>query len=285
MTFAFDDRLVTLQIDIEGQSFTFDQSYYMIATGQAYTNGNFGECALRIDNIAKTTRDFLVTKTSQWNLNRTNADISLSVGRASYGTFQIFNGNAIASNPTQPPDIGLTIRSLSKAALLGYPNAFTAPSMATLKTVCEQVAQSAGLTLDFQATTNPNIGNYRFTGAVGKQIQKLNELGVSAYISQSSNVLVVTDYLKPRNLPPVQINAQNGMIGVPEVTEVGVRVKMLINNQVQIGAPAQVTSVANPAANGTFIINKLGYEIASRDTPFYWVLDLTYAPNVLGVSQ
>ena len=275
---AFDDRLITLTISLDGKTIaTYDQSFYIIATGMAYTNGNFGECALRIDNISQKVRDQLVTATSQWNnLKRAPAFITLSVGRESYGTFQIFSGNAIASNPSQPPDIGLTIRSLTQASLLGYPNAFAAPAMSSVKSICQNVAQSSGLALDFQAKNNPNIGNYHFTGAVGKQLQKLQDLGVSAYVDQGSNTLVVTDYLSPREGGTIQVNSETGMIGVPEVTEVGVRVKMLITNQIKIGSQVQVTSKINPAANGIYILNKLGFEIASRDTPFYWILDTVY---------
>ena len=278
MATAFDDRLVTLQIKLKDQTVIYDQEYYIIASGLSMTNGLFGDAAIRIDNISKTNRDFLVAQTSPWpGRNTTPADVSLSVGRESYGTFQIFSGACIASNPTQPPDIGLTLRCISQSNLLGIPNVFSAPNMATVKTICEQVAAAAGLSLNYQATTNPNIGNYHFTGAIGKQIQDLKDLGISAYIPQGGNVLVVTDYLAPRNdLELIQINSSTGMIGVPEVTETGIRVKMLINNQVQIGNSIQITSALNPVANGTYFINQLGFEIASRDTPFYWIIDAPY---------
>lgn len=281
---AFDDRLVTLTISLNDQVIaTYDQNFYIIATGRSYTNGLGGELSLRIDNISKTVRDQLVTATSQFrNPKKTVATVSLSVGRESYGTFQIFIGVAIACNPTQPPDIGLTIRSLSSQQLWGIPNSFTAPSMASVQSICQQVANAAGLTLDYQATTNPSIGNYRFTGAVGKQIQKLNALGVSAYIPSNSNTLVVTDYLAPRNLPTVQINSSTGLIGVPQVSEVGVTCRVLITNEIQLGAPIQLTSTLNPAANGMYILNNLGYEIASRDTPYYWLLNMSYQAAEMG---
>ena len=278
MSAAFDNRLITLTIAVNGETIaTYDQNFYIIATGMTYTNGNFGECALRIDNISQQVRDQLVTATSQWgNLNRTPASITLSVGRESYGTFQIFNGNAIASNPTQPPDIGLMIRSLTKANLFGYPNAFTASPMASLKDICQNVAQSIGATLDFQATTNPLIGNYRFTGAQAKQVKKLNDLGINAYFDQASDTLVVTDYNAARELPVIQVNSDTGMIGVPEVTEIGVRARMLITNEIKIGSPVEIKSKINPASNGTYILQRLGFEIASRDVPFYWILDCQY---------
>ena len=281
---AFDDRLITLTISLNNEVIaTYDQSFYLIASGRSYTNGICGECSLRLDNISKKVRDQLVTATSQFgNPNRTPAIITLSVGRQSYGTFQIFNGSAIASNPTQPPDIGFSIRSLSAQNLFGIPNAFVAPAMATVQSICQQVANAAGLTLDYQASSNPSIGNYRFTGAIGKQIQKLQALGVSAYIPSNSTTLVVTDYLAPRKLPTLQVNSSTGLIGVPQVSEVGVTAKVLITSEIQLGSPVQLTSALNPAANGLYVLNNLGFEIASRDIPFYWILNMSYQASVLG---
>ena len=154
--------------------------------------------------------------------------------------------------------------------------------MATVQSICQQVANAAGLTLDYQASSNPSIGNYRFTGAIGKQIQKLQALGVSAYIPSNSTTLVVTDYLAPRKLPTLQVNSSTGLIGVPQVSEVGVTAKVLITSEIQLGSPVQLTSALNPAANGLYVLNNLGFEIASRDIPFYWILNMSYQDSVLG---
>ena len=64
------------------------------------------------------------------------------------------------------------------------------------------------------------------------------------------------------------------MIGVPEITQTGIRVRMLINNNMDLGTPVNVVSSVNPLANGSYVVYKLQYELASRDTPFYWILEL-----------
>lgn len=282
---AFDNRLINVTITVDGQTFTYDQGYAIVATGARYTNGNFGECSFRVDNIAKSARDFIVTKTSPWNPQRTTAEVVLNVGRASYGTFQMFQGNAIASSPTQPPDIGLVMHSLSQQALLGYVNAFAAPPVSSVQAIAQQIANMGGLTLDFEATDIPTVGNYHFTGPLGRQIDSLNQLGVYAYVDSSSNTLVVTNPGIPRKTTAVQINTNTGMVGVPEITEVGVRVRSLIRNEIQLGAPAILTSVINPAVNGNYYISKLMFEIASRDTPFYWVMELIPQNSAIGFGN
>lgn len=275
MTDAFDNRLISLQITVDNETLTYDQSYAIVASGTKYTNGNFADFLIRIDNIAKTDRNFLTTKTSPWSPQRTNALVSLNVGRASYGTFQMATGNAIACNPTQPPDIGLILKSQAFAASMGFVGAFSAPPTASLKSICQQVATNLGIPLDYQATQNPTIGNYHFSGASLVQVKKLNELAnINAYIDNSSNTLVVLDNGTGRiNEPPIIVSSATGMVGVPEISEIGVRCKMLILNEIKVGSRIQIQSEINPAANGTYYIAKLGFEVASRDTPFYWLID------------
>ena len=277
----FDDRLVTLTIKIGNDTYTFDQEYYIAATGIIFTGGLFGQSTIKIDNISKQVLDTLITKTTVWRPNRTTANVSLSIGRASYGTFEIFNGGAIASNPSQPPNIGMIIQSNTLSTILGQPNAFTAGSMTTIKSLCQSLAQSFNVPLVYEATSQQQVGNYHFVGPLSKQIMKINDLGI-VKVSYVNSQIVVTDLGAARKLPVVQVDTDHGLIGVPEVTEKGVRVKVLITNEIKLGSPVTVTSTVNPAANGNFTIFKLGYEIASRDTPFYYVLDLQPNPLTLG---
>ena len=273
MSTAFDDRLMTFTITSQGQTFTFDQQYYMLATGARFINGNCGECSIRIDNISKQTRDYLATNTTTWRKGHQVAEISLEVGRVSYGTFQLFQGNAIVCTPTQPPDIGLIIKSLANSAAQGFTGSLVTSAQTSFSGVCQQVAQQNNLTLSFQANNNPQIGNYHFNGSIPKQIDKLNSLGLG-YLYIDGNTLIVTDINTARKLPNVQININTGMIGIPEVTAVGCRVKVLISNDIRVGTPVTITSTSNSAANGNYYVYKIMFEVASREVPFYWILEL-----------
>jgi hypothetical protein len=65
------------------------------------------------------------------------------------------------------------------------------------------------------------------------------------------------------------LNLETGMIGMPEISEHGVKVKYLYNNDSAIGGALIIQSKINPAANGTYAIYKLNFDISNRDTPFY----------------
>lgn len=276
MTSAFDDRLVTVGITIEGKTYTFNQDYYIMAAGEKLGSPNMGTGTLRIDNINKDLRNFLLTKTSPWVQQENNQApilplITLDVGRKSYGTFRLFQANAIACAPTQPPDIGLIFRTMQGVALLGQPLVLTMPAITLLSQIAQRTATNLGLALDFQATDR-QINNFSFTGTSYRQIQKLAECGnVDVFIDNSS--LVVKNSGTPRKGAVPLISKETGMIGVPVVTERGVLVRTLINNEVQIGGAIKIQSQINPAANGQWYVYRLGFEIASRDTPFYWNIE------------
>lgn len=283
MVAAFDNRLLKLDVALDGQTVSYEQDFYIYASGTKYTNGNIGEAIIRIDNISKVTRNLLITKTSPWVQPRKYVNITLSAGREGGGLFVLFQGQAFACNPTQPPDIGLIFKSLTQSFMLGNIGAFGAQNITSLKLISQKVADDIGVTLDFQATEK-NVENYSFNGAALKQVQKLNQIGgVSAFVDNGK--LIVLNSQTPRKSAKVLVNSNTGMIGVPEITEVGVRVRMLISNEIKVGDPVTIKSEINPAASGDYYIFKLAFEVASWEPPFYWIMDLRPAALAIGFNQ
>lgn len=288
---AFDDRLVTVDIDAGDQQFSFDQSYYILATGTKFTDGSIGEAAVRIDNIDKKTRDYLVNKTSPWNPQRSYVNLTLSVGRKSKGTFVLFTGQCRASNPSQPPDIGLTFTALAMGAQLGNIGSLSGGATNTLRAICVQIAAQlpnpmtgqAGIPLDYpNYVVSPQIQNYSFNGPLIKQIDKINALGYVDAAIDNNTLTVRNRGQGTMNTAPKIISRTTGMVGVPEVNELGVRVTVLIYEELKGFDQVTIQSLLNAAANGTFYIYQLGFEVASRETPFYWLAETR--PFVLGAA-
>lgn len=269
---AFDDRLVNVSFVLQnGETISYSQDFAITAFGTKYLNWNAGDCQLQIDNISQITRNNIITQTSPLNPLRAPVEMSLLVGRKSFGTFVLFSGGILATNPTQPPDIGLIAKSLTLSLQLTNPVNLTMPVTSNLSTIAQQVANQLGVKLDFQAT-DKQINNYSFTGAALKQVGKIADAG--NYVAFVDNdTLVVLDNGKSRNQSPILVNSMTGMVGVPEITETGVRVRMLISNEIRIGDQIKVESTINPAANGVYNIFQLHFEVASRDTPFYWIME------------
>ena len=151
-----------------------------------------------------------------------------------------------------------------------------APAKLNLRKLAEQVAADIGANLSFEAD-DKQISNYAFAGGAIKQIDALGETGnVDAYLD--GNTLVV----KERNVPltgKVRIlNKNTGLIGIPQITEFGVRATMLLDNQTTIGGALDITSDIYPAVNGKYAIYKLSFDITSRDTPFYYHAEAVRIP-------
>lgn len=244
---------------------------YIKATGTKYANANQNECEIKIANLTKATRDFILTETSPFNKNATPKSVTISAGRQSYGVTRIFTGDVITAVSSQPPDIFVTLKCLTANYTKGKLVSRNHPAQTPLSTISKQVANDLNLSLDFQAS-DKEIGNYNFTGGALKQVDELNSTGtVSAYVDDGR--LVVKDISLPLVNRVTIVNLDTGMVGIPELTEQGIKVKFLLDGQTTLGGLLRVTSKLNPAANGDYVIYKLGFEITNREEPFYWIAE------------
>lgn len=267
---ALDLRRIRVTVDVDGGQKSYE-NIGITASGMKYTNSLQNECEVTLYNLDTDTQNYILTQTSPYTLNRTPKTVLIEAGRQSYGLSKIYLGNIITSLVSQPPDIGLTLRCLTGNYLKGNIIARTQPGLVTLSQVAAQIAQDTNTILSFQAT-DKNLANFSYAGAVTKQVNDLNTIGgVNAYIDDG--VLVIKDAHVARNNSLKILSVETGMIGVPEFTEQGIRVKYLLDNKSILGGALQIISKINPATNGIYIIYQLGFQIANRETPFYYIAE------------
>lgn len=265
-----DPRIVRVGIEVEGQLKMYD-GLAVTATGTKYANSIQNEVEVRIANLDRHTRDYILTETSPLNLRRSPKRVVVEAGRRSYGTSQIIVGDIITSLPSQPPDTWVTLKALTGNFLSGEVVSSSLAPRSTVSQIAQQIAGNLGLTLDFQAA-DKSIANYSFTGGALKQVDRLGEMGdYAAYVDDRT--LVVKNKREPLAGSVKVINVDSGMVGVPEISVHGIRVKYLLDNVTQLGGEIRVQSQVNPAANGRYCIYKLSFDIASRDTPFYYIAE------------
>lgn len=271
MVQALDPRIVKVSIEINGKIKTYSDPFFITARGTKYANALQNECEITIDNIDKSTQDYILTQTSPYNANRTPKTVTVEAGRKSYGTAVIYKGNIVSSRVSQPPDIGITLKCLTGNFLKGNILARNQSAQVTLKQISTQIAQDTNTLLNFQAT-NKNIANYSYGGAALKQVELLGAMGgVNVFLDD--NVLIVKDAFVPLTGTLRILNAETGMIGIPEFTEQGIRVKFLLDNRTTLGGALRILSKQYPATNGDYVIYKLAFDITSRETPFYYIAE------------
>lgn len=274
---ALDERIVKVSIEVNGQLKTYSSPLAITVNGTKYANALQNEAEITLTNLDKATQDYLLTETSPYNANRTPKTVTVEAGRVSYGTAVIYTGNIVTASVSQPPDIGVTLKCLTGNFVKGSVISRSQPGQATLSQISAAIAQDQGTILNFQAT-DKNIGNYQFSGAAPNQIALLNTFGnINAFVD--NNVLYVKDGGIPLTGVLRVLNAETGMIGIPEFTEWGIKVKFLIDNRTSLGGALKITSVQYPSINGTYVIYKLGFQIASRDIPFYYIAEAARIAN------
>jgi len=270
MANELDPRIVQVAIEVDGVIKTYDQ-ILITATGTKYANPLQNSAQITLTNLDRVTQDYILSETSPFNLNRTPKTVSLFAGRESYGTTLIYRGNIISAVVSQPPDLTVTLKCLTGNYIKGSVLARYQPGTATLSAIAAGIAQDTNTILNFQAT-DKNITNYNFSGSALDQVELLNNSGnYNAYIDD--NILIVKNAGVPIAGIARVLDATNGLIGVPEMTEQGVRVKYLLDNVSRLGGELNLKSLVYPAADGSYIIYKLGFEITNRDTPFYHIAE------------
>jgi hypothetical protein len=265
-----DPRLLRISIEVNGV-FRVYEDIAMVATGTKYANANQNECEIKLTNLSKEVRDFLLTETSPFNGNRTPKRFIVEAGRRSYGYSKIYQGVIASAVPSQPPDITLTLKALTANDKKSEVIARNQPGQVSLSRLSGQVAKDLGLSLVFEAGER-RIANYNYTGGALKQVDKLGEVGlVNAYVDDEK--LIVKESSRALVNQIRVLNIDTGLIGIPEITERGIKVKFMLDNVTVLGGMLRVQSVLYPTVNGDYQIYKLGFDIANRDTPFYWIAE------------
>jgi len=271
-----DRRILRVSIEVDGKMKTYEGLQIKVS-GEKTANSIENTCKIEIVNLSKETRNYLLTETSPFNKNRTRKRVIIEAGRESTGTTRLYMGDITASSPTQPPDIGLTLDAKTGNFKKGDLVARSGRDQQSLSSISKVAADDAGVSLDFQAT-DKQIANYSFTGGALHQVNKVGEAGnVNAFIDDDT--LVVKDAGRPRKNRKRILRKDTGMVGIPEVTEHGVKVKFLFDNETVVGGELEIKSELNPAVDGNYEIYKLSFELASRDNPWYWIAEAKRMDN------
>jgi hypothetical protein len=270
MKAELDPRLVRISIEVNGVLKVYE-GLAMTAKGTKFANANQNECEIKLTNLDKATRDYLLTETSPFNTNPTPKRFIVEAGRVSYGYSTIFVGTIASATPSQPPDISLTMKALTADHKKGEVIARSQPGQTSLKRIAKTVAADLGMTLVYEAD-DKQIANYNYTGGALNQVAALGEAGgVTAYVDDDS--LIVKSPYTPLATRIRVLNIDTGLVGIPEPTKHGIKVKYMLDNTSVLGGALRIQSAIYPTLNGDYTIYKLGFEIATRDTPFYWIAE------------
>lgn len=269
---SVDPRVVRVGVTINDELRIYE-GLAITAQGSKYASATQNETTIKIANLDKLARDFLATEGTPFNRvkDRPRQKVFIEAGRISTGVARIFVGDITLANLAQPPDIWTVIKAVTGQFQKGNVISTNEPAISSLSSIAKKSAGSLGVSLQFEAD-DKQIANYGFTGAAEKQIGKIADLGnVDAFLDDET--LVVKNSNAPLSGRFRIVSAANGMVGMPEFTDFGVKVRFLFDIQTKIGDELEIQSEVYPAANGRYIIYKLDFDIANRDNPFYYIAE------------
>lgn len=268
----FDDRKLRVTIGLDdGRSSHAFETLAINAIGSKHSSAIQNNAEIRIANVDKALRDQLLTEGTPFNALCPRNTVLVEAGRESSGLSQVYVGDITTVNVTQAPDIWLVIRALTGQHVKRQTVALGRRATSKFSDIARQAASQMGVSLDFQAN-DKTVTNYSYNGSVGKLVESLSEIseGVDAYLDDDRLVV------RPRELAGgvgVPVNIDSGLIGIPEFIDFGVRCTVLMDHQIQLGRDINLQSSAYPAVDGTYNIYKLGFNVANRDNPFYYIIE------------
>jgi len=266
-----DPRLLRTTIIIGNERRVY-KNLAMTVSGQKYANPNQGECQISIANLNKEVRDQILTQSSPFNTDPSPKTVTIEAGRESTGYSLLYSGNIFRADSTQPPDQITMIRALSGQFQKGSIIARSQDPLTNLSTICSQVAIDIGVGIRFEAT-DKKVANYTFSGSVIGQVEYLEDLAdIDVYID--NNELIVKNRSEPLS-GSVRVIRPQDIVGKPQITEQGLKITFLFDTQTRLGGMIDVTSEQYPAVNGRYTIYRLGFDLANRDTNWYFTAEAT----------
>jgi len=271
---TLDPRLLSVTIEIEDNVSRTYRDLAIRATGKKFASALHNTCEIRIANVDKTTRDYLLTVGTPFNrianllLNR----IIVEAGRQSYGLSTVYAGNITTVTETQPPDIWLVINAQASRFQQGQAIGVQATPVSSLRSVAQQLADELGLALEY-AAPEFTLTNYQFSGSVGNQIDTLNKLypNIDVYIDDSAIVVQSINNSRPSSTL-FFLSQSTGLIGKPSFDAYGVECTVLYTPDVVLGSRIELSTAEYPAADGEYTIYELDFDLANREQPFYYRL-------------
>lgn len=264
-----DERLMRVSFEVGGVTRSYE-GLYMTAQGQKFGSPNQGECVVSIANLDREVRDQLITESSPFNRNPIEKTIVVEAGRRSTGLSVVYIGNIYRSTLSQPPDQIVQIRCLTGNFQKGNIVTASLAGNSLLSEISQRAAEMVGAQLQFEATDRP-ISNFTHNGSALAMLDKIETLGDLDVYLDDRNLVV-----KNRAVPltdQVRVIGPDDIIGIPETMEHGVRVSFFYDNQTRLGGMLDLTSRQYPDVTGLYTIYKLGFDVANRDTPFYYTVE------------
>lgn len=234
-----------------------------------------------IYNLTTADLNFLTTSAATWL--KKQSLIQLHAGYDN-DVRLIFSGLIMDAPPSGNPDVALHIRAISGYEWMKKPINVNKKNI-TIQKLLEFVSQKTGYKIIESADTKQNeflqtvLPSFSFTGTPIELLAEIQNMCGGVVVDNKGFMLSVyndsinVSQQKKPNDGGLIISSQTGMVGYPELTGVGVNVKILLNTNIKCGDWITVQSSRVKDANNTFQVTGVRHSGESRGNEFYTVLE------------
>lgn len=265
------NRFVNLQIGIGGAVKNLNSDYKIDFDIELPVGGTFASGTISVTGL--NTQDIAMMSTSyQYQMARLMPNTIILTAGYTIGAIPsiIFSGSASEIKPNvDSADKTITFDVTSAFNLSGDDKyKFEAPE-ATLSMVIANIASKLKLVPEIY--TDRPLGAYVFEGNVYMELMQLRQALPDINIYTTATSLVVTENKVPVPGAPILISSMIGgdMIGSPDPTFSGCKVKSLLNPLAKPGGLVNVFSEKIPQTTGTYIAKTIRHTGSTRDSYFY----------------
>lgn len=271
---GFDPRILNVELEFDDGSLIYGDPLYIKVQGSKTIASLQNTATITIGNLTKEHRDYIMSNCnqvlqSQYKIRK----VRVTAGRQSVGSWQVYEGDIISASLSQPPDIMLTLRCATmardKTNFWTYSN--TGPI--TLGQIAQDFANVMGLNLNIDpaVSASQTVPRFTFNGQPVGMLTRISEMfNVKAYTDDNS--IIIKPWTEALTNQIVLVSSDSGMVGIPEFTEYGIKVKTLVDKSVKLGGALRLTSTMVPVMNADYVITRIDYSLATRETEFYYDL-------------
>lgn len=261
-----------MEVEFDDNSLVYQGPMDIKVTGSKTVASMQNTATITLTNLTKAHRDYILANCNQ-NLaaNYKVRRVRVMAGRESFGDWKVFIGDIVSANVSQPPDIQLTLRCVTNAVDRTQWWAFSNTGPITLEKLVQETAAVMGLSYRIDPTVDKAkvIPHFTFNGPAAAMIVRLSELA-NLRVFADDDTIVVTNWDAGLSNTIVEVNKNSGMIGIPEFTEYGIRVRTFADRNIVLGGGVRLVSEMVPVMNGDYVITRLDYDLSTRDTAFYY---------------
>lgn len=204
----------------------------------------------------------------------------------------LFSGRALQAIPSSYPDVILEINGMSSIEWWGE-NIDTSKDKVTVMDIIDSVAQKIGyqVNIDEKLRKNNELlnkvqNNFSFTGSPMDLLQQCQQMmgGVSSdpqtvFLSIENEQINIWSPSTQNVSRKLLISKETGMIGLPQPTETGCKVKILMNTGIKSGDVIELKSDRISLLNGDYYVIGITHEGETRGNSWYSTLTCALVSN------